>query len=61
MVGRELDPESPIAIHDDAVPVVVGVDRAAEEPRPKGALGMQVASIEHVDHPGDAHDLDGVA
>ena len=50
MVGRELDSESPIAFHDDVVPVIVGVDRAVEESCPKGALGMQVASVEDVDH-----------
>lgn len=55
VIGRELHAHHPLAIDDDAVPVVVAVDLAAEQAGPEGALGLEVPCVEHDDPSDDLH------
>src|SRR5205807_7380664 len=54
-VRRELNAEPPLAVDQHAVPLVVRVDRAAQQTCPEGALGGQIGGVEHDDLPRDLH------
>src|SRR5262245_13328316 len=55
VVRRELDTEPPLAVDQDAVPVVVGDDPAPQQSGPEGALGSEVRRVEHDDLSLDPH------
>ncbi len=58
VIGRELDSQTPLTVHDDAVPFVLGVNDAAEHPGPEGTLCIQVGSIENMNQSHHANDTD---
>jgi len=51
VIRRQLDAQPPLALDDDAVPVVVPVHLPVQQPRPEGALGLPVGGVEHDDRP----------
>jgi hypothetical protein len=61
MVRGELHAHDPLAVDNDAVPVLVAVHDAAQEASPKPALGFDIASVKHNDSPDDLHAMLGQA
>jgi hypothetical protein len=57
VVRRELHGDSRLPVDDDAVPVVVGDDGAAEESCPERALRSEIGRVQDDDLSGDAHRL----
>jgi hypothetical protein len=55
MVRGELHAHDPLAVDDDAVPVLVAVHDAAQEATPEPALGLDIACVEHHDLPDGFH------
>ena len=54
-MGTALEPG--FAVDHHPVPVILGIDRAAEHPRREAALGREVGGVEHDDLMIDAHRL----
>jgi hypothetical protein len=46
VIGSKLHADSRLAVDDNHVPVVVGIDFTAQYARPERALGVQVSGIE---------------
>jgi hypothetical protein len=57
MIGCELYPDPRFTVDDDHVPVLLGVDDAAEHPGPECALGRDVRGVEYYDLMLDAHSV----
>lgn len=56
VVRGVLDAHDPFIVDHDAVPVVVAVHCAAEQPGPETALGVDVFGVEYDDASNDLHD-----
>jgi hypothetical protein len=55
MIRGELNTKPGLATDHDGVPVVVGVDRAAEHVGPEAALRVQIRGVEHDELSSDLH------
>src|SRR5690606_8251063 len=55
VVRRKLEAEPGLAVDEDRVPVLVGLDRPVQDACPEGALGLEVVSVEHDDLLCDLH------
>lgn len=55
VVGRQLHADARTTIDEHHVPVVLGIDGAAQHPGPEAALGSEIGGIEHDDLKCDLH------
>jgi len=55
VVGRQLNPDPRLTFDDHHVPVILGIDGAAEHPGPEAAPGREVCGVEHDHLVIDAH------
>lgn len=55
MIRCQLDPDNPLAIDDDAVPIIVAMHGSIEHAGPELTLCIDVARVEHDDPPNDLH------
>jgi hypothetical protein len=55
VIGRELNADARLTVHDDHVPVIFGIHFTLEHPSPEAALGGEVRGVEHDDLMIDPH------